>query len=450
MSRILKPWKLVLKLMLAATIIVPYSAVSFEEVVKAAGTSYYVDPSGSDSNNGTSLSTPFQTIQQAASVAVAGDTVNIRGGTYRETVTPANSGTSGNPITYQNYNNETVVISGNDLVTGWALDSGSIYKAPMSWSLGAGNQVFVDGVLMDEARWPNQTGTMLAPTRSTAGAGSDGTHVVDSTLPGGDNFWNGATIWITSGSAWIASTRSITAYDSVAKKLTFSNIGGGSVYYTPKSGNKYYLSGIKAALDTANEWWYDSANAQLYVWAPGGGDPSGNTVEAKRRTTAVDLSDKSYILINGIQTMAATIVTNSSSNHNSLDGIVAKYVSHNKLNTSAYEQSNLGIILDGSYNEIRNSEIAYSSGSLVTVKGSFNNVINSYIHDGGYVPNWEGLINLQGANSLISHNTVANAGRVTVQILTGTSANEIQYNDIYYAGRLTTDLGMLMGGNTDG
>ncbi|WP_414858888.1 right-handed parallel beta-helix repeat-containing protein, partial [Paenibacillus sp. Soil787] len=144
-------------------------------VVKAAGTVFYVATNGSDSNDGISLSAPFQTIQKAASVAQAGDTVNIRGGTYRETVAPVNSGTAGNTIKFQNYNGEAVAVSGADLVTGWTLDSGNIYKAPMNWSLGAGNQVFINNVLMDEARWPNQTGTLMNPTTATAGAGTDAT-----------------------------------------------------------------------------------------------------------------------------------------------------------------------------------------------------------------------------------------------------------------------------------
>ncbi|MGG5741905.1 carbohydrate binding domain-containing protein [Bacillus cereus group sp. IBL03679] len=451
MSKFAKAWNLrLMKMMLSVSIISFLFVAPPGKIVKATGTTYYVATTGSDSNNGTSLSTPFQTIQHAASVASAGDTVYIRGGTYRETAIPANSGTSGNPITYQSYNGETVIVSGNDVVTGWSLDNGSIYKAPMSWSLKAGNQVFVDGVMMDEARWPNQTGTLLNPTRSSAQSGSDATHVVDTTLPGGDNFWNGATIWITSGSGWIAQTSTVTAYDSVNKKLTFGSLYRTGSSYNSKSGNKYYLSGIKAALDTKNEWWYDSSNSQLYLWTPGGDNPSSHIVEAKRRSTAIDLSGKSFIMINGIQTTAATILTDSSSNHIVLNGIVAKYVSHNKLNTSASEQSNLGFILNGSYNELRNSELAYSSGSLVTVKGSHNNVINSYIHDGGYVPNWEGLVNLQGANSLISHNTVSDAGRVTVYFSTGMSTNEIQYNNIYNAGWMTNDLGMLYGPNVDG
>ncbi|AXY11284.1 carbohydrate-binding cenc domain protein (plasmid) [Bacillus thuringiensis LM1212] len=446
-----KLWDFILiKMVLSVVIISVLFVIIPEKIVQASGNIYYVSTTGNDSNDGTSINAPFQTIQHAASIASAGDTVYIRGGTYREIVTPVNSGTSGNPITYQSYNDETAIISGNDVVTGWSLDSGNIYKAPINWNLGAGNQVFVDGEMMDEARWPNQNGTLLNPTRSTAQSGSDSTHVVDTTLPGGDNFWNGATIWITSGSSWIAQTSTVTAYDSVNKKLTFGGLYRTGSSYTPKSGNKYYLSGIKAALDTANEWWYDSFDSQLYLWVPGDWNPSSHIVEVKHRSTAIDLSGKYFITINGIQTNAATIVTDSSSNHIILNKIVAKYVSHNKLNTSASEQSNLGLILNGSYNELRNSELAYSSGSLVTVQGSNNNVINSYIHDGGYVPGWEGLVNLKGVNSLISHNTVSDAGRVTVYFNTQMSANQIQYNNIYNAGRLTNDLGMLYGPNVDG
>jgi hypothetical protein len=55
----------------------------------AAATDYYVATTGSDSNPGT-LDQPFATLQKGANVAMPGDTVYIRGGTYR-IVTPATS-----------------------------------------------------------------------------------------------------------------------------------------------------------------------------------------------------------------------------------------------------------------------------------------------------------------------------------------------------------------------
>jgi parallel beta-helix repeat protein len=102
---------------------------------------YYVDGSSlggscSDSNNGTDLTTPFCTIQKAASTTVAGDTANIRGGTYRETVTPKFSGSSGSPITYQKYGSETPIINGADLVTTWTSLGNDESQTPGTFSDG--------------------------------------------------------------------------------------------------------------------------------------------------------------------------------------------------------------------------------------------------------------------------------------------------------------------------
>lgn len=70
----------------------------------AEATTYYVRTDGSNSNLGTSntaggawLTIDFST--NAANVA-PGDTVRVQAGVYAEVVTPADSGTSGNPITY--------------------------------------------------------------------------------------------------------------------------------------------------------------------------------------------------------------------------------------------------------------------------------------------------------------------------------------------------------------
>jgi MYXO-CTERM domain-containing protein len=57
---------------------------------QALATEYYVAPTGSDSNPGTQAS-PFATLQKGADTAVAGDTVWLRGGTYK-TTTPKSSG----------------------------------------------------------------------------------------------------------------------------------------------------------------------------------------------------------------------------------------------------------------------------------------------------------------------------------------------------------------------
>ncbi|MGZ3749010.1 MAG: right-handed parallel beta-helix repeat-containing protein, partial [Pseudobdellovibrionaceae bacterium] len=80
---------------------------------------YYVSTSGNDSNPG-SLSLPWRTIGKAANTLVAGDTVNIRGGTYNEQVTPKNSGSQGAFIVYTAYPGETVTIDASGLGFSWS------------------------------------------------------------------------------------------------------------------------------------------------------------------------------------------------------------------------------------------------------------------------------------------------------------------------------------------
>ena len=83
---------------------------SLVAVTQAA--TYYVSPSGSNSNPGT-LSAPFATLQKAHDISNAGDTIYMRGGTYildNSAVQIGRSGSSGNYITVINYPGETPIL----------------------------------------------------------------------------------------------------------------------------------------------------------------------------------------------------------------------------------------------------------------------------------------------------------------------------------------------------
>lgn len=84
-------------------------------VASSHGTTYYVSPTGADSNPGT-MTSPWRTIQKAADTLVAGDTVYVRKGVYKEMVAPKNSGTNANArITYASYPGETATINGKGI-----------------------------------------------------------------------------------------------------------------------------------------------------------------------------------------------------------------------------------------------------------------------------------------------------------------------------------------------
>lgn len=84
----------------------------------STGKHYYVSTTGSDSNDG-SLAHPWKTIQKAANTLTAGQTVHIMAGTYYEQVVGKNSGTTGNPITFTNYNGGKAIIDGTGMTSTW-------------------------------------------------------------------------------------------------------------------------------------------------------------------------------------------------------------------------------------------------------------------------------------------------------------------------------------------
>ncbi|MFH1261970.1 MAG: right-handed parallel beta-helix repeat-containing protein [Pseudomonadota bacterium] len=86
----------------------------------ASAATYYVSTSGSDSNSGTE-SLPFKTIQKGVNVAVAGDSVYVRGGTYHEAVMFGRSGEEGKPITLAGYPGERPLLDGEYTLPGGAI-----------------------------------------------------------------------------------------------------------------------------------------------------------------------------------------------------------------------------------------------------------------------------------------------------------------------------------------
>ena len=96
-------------------------------------TTYYVAPWGNDDSLGT-FDAPWQTIGKAANTMVAGDSVFIRAGIYKESINPVNSGNPGAMITYANYNNEEVIVEGGEEVTGWVIDTGNRYMASVNFT----------------------------------------------------------------------------------------------------------------------------------------------------------------------------------------------------------------------------------------------------------------------------------------------------------------------------
>ncbi|WFB37419.1 right-handed parallel beta-helix repeat-containing protein [Kiritimatiellota bacterium B12222] len=103
------------------TVTATYRDVVSDEPVDVLFVDLQLDEPYSDTYNpetrssGSGDQVAYNSLAGAAAVAVAGDRVEIRGGTYTQQLVPQNSGTADAPVTYRNYNGEDVVITGATL-----------------------------------------------------------------------------------------------------------------------------------------------------------------------------------------------------------------------------------------------------------------------------------------------------------------------------------------------
>ena len=416
----------------------------------ARGGRFYVSPDGNDkwsgrlpAVNGDRTDGPFGTLKRACESAGPGDTCFIRKGVYRQTLRPARSGKPGRPVTFRNYSDERAVISGADRVTGWKRHDAGVWTAGVSWNLKDGNQVFADGRMLTEARWPDIGGTVMKPLRARVHSGTPET-LTDPKLTGGQDAWKGALLWCAGGSEWICWTARITAYNAKTHTLTFDRKQT-KRWYRPRKGNPYVLMGVRRAMDANGEWWFDAASGRLHLRPPGGKAPQTLNIAFKHRGDAIDLSARAHIHIIGLHFHAAGIRTDTASSDIVLRGLRGIYVAH------SYEKDisgKSGVLIHGRRIEVSGCEFAFSSGSVVDVRGCDNRIVNCYIHDGNYGAKWRGTLAAAGRRHVIAHNTIRHSGRDLVNVH-GLTESLIEYNDLSDAGWLTSDLGMIYGHNTD-
>ncbi len=427
-----------------------------EAVVEKTGyrdNSYFVAITGSDENPGTE-DKPFRTIQKAADIMVPGDICIIREGTYRESVRQYNSGDPGKPISFVSYPGEKVTVSGAQaLELEWEIYEDSIYKAKVSWSF---NQLFVNGRMMNEARWPNaEIDRLIYMPRAKTKRGTDGKILKDTSLPKAE--LDGARLNVWPGEQWVGYSKKVKNYvggKQFEYDVPFGNTIGDPVGYDPflpKEGNSYYLSGKLDLLDSLGEWFLDNENGILYLWAPDGKSPEGHMVEAKKNKYAFNISYKSNIIIKDIDIFASAI--NMEQSHNCIiDNVHLKYVEHftgiDGYKTSDKEKTS---IVTGSGNKWCNSSILFSAGNGLAVGGKDNIIENCIILGVNYIGGYFANIYLErnSSGTVIRNNTLGDSGRFIIYHSNAEKV-KIKNNIMYNSSTITIDCGSTYAWGTDG
>ena len=403
---------------------------------------YYASPDGSDADAGT-LASPFRTLTRAAAALAPGDACILRGGVYRETLRPKRPGEPGRPIVFRAFEKETPVLSTCEPLGDWRQEEDGLWSAAMPADLEDGNQVFADGQMLTEARWPDDSGDLLRPVRATATGGSE-TTLTDPALTGDADTWNGATLWCAGGRKWICWAGAVTGFDPDTHTLSFDSEAAATHWYTPCEGSEYVLMGCRAALDRPGEWWLDRSTGRIWVVPVDDRPPGDAGMEARTRPTAIDLAGLENVHLSGLHFCGGGLRTDESSRHLRLEGLRGEYVAH----SYRRDVSDEGVVIDGSDNVVRGCDFGYSSGSVVRLRGRHHKLLGNHVHHGNYGGLWRGTLALAGRRHVIAHNTVAHSGRDLVSVH-GLMESLIEHNDLSHAGWLTHDLGITYGHDTD-
>jgi hypothetical protein len=341
-----------------------HSTIDESSALGIGVTDLFVDAAhGSDSNNGQAASTAFRTLQRAAEAAMPGTVVRILPGVYRETVRPRSDGTAVTPITYVAEDGPgTVTIRGSEasMSLTWTqlsensiglpqhVDPSKVYVADLSgWSLTDGprfvmaldsaGKVTARLPLAREPDWQVQTDWKYHEFWWTADGGSD-VSPCDPSAPGTDwecdlatrratqltdrSYYAEPAAGIQAGdltslgdlagadlvsldAKWghYLYRRTIVSHDVTAGRITVTDVclqDGGVSDPGLGWGSKYYIENHPALLDSPGEWWYDAADGRLYLWPLTAGDPASQSIEISKRDYGFDLTNRSYITLDGL------------------------------------------------------------------------------------------------------------------------------------------------------
>lgn len=434
------------------------------------GRTFYVDVAVRASGDGSSWNTAFKTIKEAADIVRAGDTVEIAGGNYRESVTINTKGTNDKKILFKAKSGnaeDKVTISGTEEINAtWTVDekrtassksgkvTGNVWVADIKMPLGGGNQLFVNGRMQFVAQWPDRAGEgnslnkeklsdlFMKQVFSQTQEGSGPKVVMDSILPAGLDLTK-AVFNYKGTSEWRGWQGTVTG--TIAGGFTLEKDASPNKYEQVKKDKKYYVCNALDLLNVPGEWYYDEGTSKLYLCLDKGENPNKMKLEMKARTNGLEFTNTAaYVTFENVDLFGANLTFQYNASNCTVDRMEAFYLNYHQDGSAAVS----AIQMSGNNNAIWNSEIAYTCRGGVTTYGTGNMVVNCYVHDIDYSITGASAFSPYGEEAVFYHNTAHNVSR---SMIGGNGqSGRIAYNHFYDCGMLTNDCGMIYFGTADG
>lgn len=397
-------------------------------------------------------------IIEALQNASPGDSIIIHKGIYRETVSVGKDN-----IILQNYEDDYVLVSGANSVSGWTLASGMTEGVMVTDISGldiktAYTQLFANGVSQMMARHPNNnTGEMMEPMNpksgyallsnvyKDAGEGASGhATLTGTTLPAVD--LNGGIFRGMTGKMRNYVYGNITA--SSGNSVTFSAINNGvwkNAGAISNSQHKWSWGFVmhKNLIDLPGEWYIE--NDSLFFLPEEGMDMDSTRIEIQVRERVLVLNNTSGVKINGINFIAGNVDMQNTVGA-TIESSSLRYL-HPFWTPKGYGQGDSdpkGIYLSNSSdNTFKDNYLAHSWGNMIALRDGQNNSFeNCVIKDFGWVGIFTSGIHINKSdNTNINNCTFGDAGRFQIRIDGGDAMVNIMDCDFYASMKMGEDAG---------
>ncbi|MBR6599465.1 MAG: hypothetical protein IKK88_04115, partial [Oscillospiraceae bacterium] len=236
-----------------------------------------------------------------------------------------------------------------------------------------------------------------------------------------------------------------------------------------------YITNHLNTVDVPGEWYANSKDHKMFVYPPAGADLNKD-FEIKQRQLCIDLRDRKYVTVKGINTLGGSTTMAGEANEGCvLDGGSHKYISHftkvidangvaitageDRENTRTSFKAGIGgIALAGKMNTVINTNIDFSAGWGIAMIDKYhyvsNNLVTNTAYAGGYIGGIHVLVDNDAGSEddfngghYITSNTIYNTGRAGLGMLgndktKGFYPMEMAYNHVYQGSITARDTGV--------
>jgi parallel beta-helix repeat protein len=369
--------------------------------VIASPNDYYISSHGNDNNAGTSWASPWKSVSKVNSIFPAlkpGDRILFkRGDTFFGTLEISVSGLPDSPITIGAYGNgNNPVLSGFTELKGWVDAGNGIYYKKVT-SEPATSLITIDYKQYPMGRYPNSSYLIYESHKTNSS-------ITDYQLTGSPN-WTGAEIVINKQN-WLLERCKITNHNgNTIEYKSFSSD------YEPKDNRGYFIQNDLRTLDTYGEWFLNQSDGKLYIFL-GNTNPDNKKIEMASVNNLVYNSGKSYIILDGL------------SFEGSIDDAVCFAWGDECVikNCLVRFSGRNGLDIRGKNNKIYNNKVSSCNAAGIWIEGANSLITQNSVQDIGLIPgsmvngySSEGIF-VGGENSLIQFNAINNVGRMGIRV----------------------------------